>query len=106
MVFHALNEKHLRKIVDIQVESVARRLEDRRIQIALSDEAKDYLAREGYDPAYGARPLKRAIQKRIVDPLARLLLTGEVRDGDAISVGAGREGLTFKSVKKKESKPA
>jgi ATP-dependent Clp protease ATP-binding subunit ClpB len=106
LVFHALNEKHLRNIVDIQLESVSRRLKDRRIQVSLSDDAKDYLAREGYDPAYGARPLKRAIQKHVVDPLARLLLTGEVREGDSIAVAAGREGLTFKSVKKKESKQA
>ncbi|MBI3551834.1 MAG: ATP-dependent chaperone ClpB [Elusimicrobia bacterium] len=106
LIFHALSETHLRKIVDIQLAAVAKRLAERRITLTLSDDAKDFLAKEGYDPAYGARPLKRAIQKRIVDPLARLLLTGEVKDGDTIAAAAGREGLSFKSVKKKESKAA
>jgi ATP-dependent Clp protease ATP-binding subunit ClpB len=106
LIFGSLDEKHLRRIVDIQLAAVQKRLAERRIALSLSDAAKDQLAREGYDPAYGARPLKRTIQKRVVDPLARLLLTGEVKDGDTIAADKGSDGLSFKSVKKKESKTA
>ena len=95
-----------RRIVDIQLERVRGRLKDRRISINLDNAAKDTLARDGYDPAYGARPLKRAMQKSLVDPLARLLLTGDIKDGDEIDVSSGKGGLTFKAAKKKESKSA
>ena len=104
LVFDSLDRAHLRKIVDIQLDSVRKRLVERRITLDFSDEAKDFLAKEGYDPAYGARPLKRAIQRLVVDPLARLLLTGEAADGDAIAVAAGKDGLTFKSTRRKGSK--
>jgi ATP-dependent Clp protease ATP-binding subunit ClpB len=97
LTFESLDKKHLRAIVDIQLAGVLRRLSERRIALDFSDEAKDLLAREGYDPAYGARPLKRAIQRRVVDPLARLLLTGEAKDGDTIKVDAGKDALTFKT---------
>jgi ATP-dependent Clp protease ATP-binding subunit ClpB len=104
LTFTSLDAAHLRRIVDIQLKSVAKRLADRRIVPAFTDQAKDFLAKEGYDPAFGARPLKRAIQRFVVDPLARLLLTGEARDGDEISVGAGKDGLTFKTARRKEAK--
>ena len=77
----------------------AERLKDKRVTLNLSDAAKDYLSREGFDPDYGARPLKRIVQKRLVDPLAKLLLTGEVREGQAVEVDAGKSGLTFKAAK-------
>jgi ATP-dependent Clp protease ATP-binding subunit ClpB len=96
LTFRSLDAKDLRKIVDIQLAQVAKRLEDKRVRLTLSDEAKDFLGRQGYDPAYGARPLKRAIQKHLVDPLARLLLAGDVREGQSLSVDVGKDKLTFK----------
>ncbi len=103
LIFHPLDEKDLRKIVDIQLARVLARLKDRRIAVLIEDGAKDYLAKQGYDPSYGARPLKRAIQKLLVDPLARMLLTGEVRDGDAIEVSTSKGGLVFKSARKSKA---
>jgi ATP-dependent Clp protease ATP-binding subunit ClpB len=77
------------------VKSLLKRLEDRKIFVALTDTAKEWLVREGYDPAYGARPLKRAIQKHILDPLAMRVLEGDFREGDRVQVDAGSGGLQF-----------
>ena len=68
--FHALGREHMKRIIDIQIAGLTRRLEERKIHVTLTDAAKDQLVREGYDPAYGARPLKRSIQRRVLDPLA------------------------------------
>src|SRR4030095_7092017 len=97
IVFHALSEQHLKQIVDIQLANLRRRLEDRHISIELPDAAKTHLVRIGYDPNYGARPLKRAIQKEIETPLARLMLKGEIRDGQTVVVDYDSKGakLTF-----------
>jgi ATP-dependent Clp protease ATP-binding subunit ClpB len=84
IVFHALTEEDLKKIVDIQLARLRVRLAERRITLELSDEAKAHLARVGYDPIYGARPLKRAIQREIETPLSRLILKGEVRDNSVV----------------------
>jgi len=81
IVFHALNEEHLKKIVDIQLQRLRQRLEERHITLELTDAAKTHLVRAGYDPVYGARPLKRAIQKEVENVLARQILEGKVRDG-------------------------
>jgi len=99
IVFHALAEEQLKRIVDIQLEQLRRRLDERHIQIELTDAAKVHLVRAGYDPNYGARPLKRLIQKEIETALGRLMLKGEVRDGQTIVVDfdAERGALTFKS---------
>jgi ATP-dependent Clp protease ATP-binding subunit ClpB len=97
VVFHALSEEHLKEIVEIQLRNLRKRLEERHIGIELSDAAKDHLVRVGYDPLYGARPLKRTIQKEIETPLGRQLLAGKIRDGQTVVVdydGARRE-LTF-----------
>ena len=72
-----------------------RRLAERKINVRLTDAAKDQLVREGYDPAYGARPLKRTIQRRVLDPLALRVLQGEFGEGDTVTVDAGREALSF-----------
>jgi len=107
--FKTLEKAQLRKIVDVQLASVRSRLAARRVTLEVTDAAKDLLARDGYDPAYGARPLKRAISRLVVDPLARLLLTGEVKDGDSVSADAGKDGLTFRAAsprKKKEDAAA
>jgi ATP-dependent Clp protease ATP-binding subunit ClpB len=97
IVFHALSEDHLAQIVDIQLMRVRSRLADRHMTIELSDRAKRHLVAVGFDPAYGARPLKRAIQKEIENPLGRLILEGTIKDGEAIhvDVGGARGGLRF-----------
>ena len=96
IVFHALSEEHLKEIVEIQLAGLRARLEERHIDLELTDAARTRLVRIGYDPNYGARPLKRAIQREIETPLARRILGGEVRDGqkivlDADPVGSGLE---------------
>ncbi|KAB3519922.1 ATP-dependent chaperone ClpB [Corynebacterium zhongnanshanii] len=88
LIFDALNESQLEAIVDIQLKGLAQRLAGRRLDLDVSPEAKKWLAERGYDPAYGARPLRRLIQKAIGDRLAKLLLAGEIRDGDTVRVDA------------------
>ena len=87
IVFHALTEEELMEIVDIQLSRLRKRLAERRITLKLSDEAKRHLVKAGYDPNYGARPLKRTIQKELETPLGRRILAGEVHDGDTVNVG-------------------
>src|SRR5277367_5965699 len=98
IVFHALSEDHLKQIVEIQLGSLRKRLADRHIDLELTDRARGHLVRSGYDPSYGARPLKRAIQREIETPLARRILGGEVRDGHHVVVDVGPAGhLVFES---------
>jgi ATP-dependent Clp protease ATP-binding subunit ClpB len=104
VVFDALSRDDIVKIVEIQLSGLQQRLSDRKLQLELTDEAKTYLANAGYDPNFGARPLKRLIQHEIQDPLAMLLLSGEVREGDTIVVEAGTHGLTLR-VKEPETAP-
>jgi ATP-dependent Clp protease ATP-binding subunit ClpB len=105
IVFHALSEQHLKQIVDIQLENLRRRLEDRHIRIELTDAAKTHLVRVGYDPNYGARPLKRAIQKEVETALAKAMLRGEVKDGQIVVVAfdANEGKLTFTAKPVEES---
>jgi ATP-dependent Clp protease ATP-binding subunit ClpB len=84
--FHALGKDHIRQIVDIQLASLLKRLEERKLSVVLSDEARDRLIEEGYDPVYGARPLRRTLQRRLLDPLALAVLQGEFREGDTVRV--------------------
>ena len=93
--FHALDRGHIRQIVDIQMRGLLKRLADRKIHIALSDAAKDFLVAEGYDPVYGARPLKRALQRLLLDPLALRVLDGEFRDGDTVEVDLNANKISF-----------
>jgi ATP-dependent Clp protease ATP-binding subunit ClpB len=86
IVFHALDMSHIKRIIEIQLRSLAKRISDRGLTIEISDGAKEHLAREGYDPAFGARPLKRALQRMIIDPLALRLLSGQVKAGDTVFV--------------------
>ncbi|MBO0901420.1 ATP-dependent chaperone ClpB [Cellulomonas sp. zg-ZUI222] len=94
VLFDALTLEEIGQIVDLQVASLARRLSDRRLTLDVSEGAREWLALEGYDPAYGARPLRRLVQKEIGDRLARALLAGEVHDGDTLRVDLGEGGLT------------
>ncbi|HET9062493.1 MAG TPA: AAA family ATPase, partial [Candidatus Binatia bacterium] len=86
VVFRGLDREKLRRIVDIQIARVAQRLESRQIQLILTDAARDHLAQVGYDPTYGARPLKRAIQRELETELARKIVSGEIRDGMTVTV--------------------
>ena len=95
IIFHPLSREQMKSIIDIQVRNLLRRLEDRKIFVTLTDSAKGWLVQEGYDPAYGARPLKRAIQKLVLDPLAMRVLEGEFSEGDRVQVDAGKDGLKF-----------
>jgi len=95
ILFHRLKREHMGRIVDIQLDRLQKLLEDRKIAITLEPKAREWLADKGYDPAYGARPLKRVIQKSVQDPLAELILSGKIRDGEKVKISAGRDGLTF-----------
>ncbi|RME37351.1 MAG: AAA family ATPase, partial [Planctomycetota bacterium] len=95
IIFHQLSREHLEKIVDIQVEHLRKRLADREMKLALTDAARAKLARDGYDPAYGARPLKRLIQREIENPLAMRILQGEFAPGDRIRVDVRGDAFTF-----------
>jgi ATP-dependent Clp protease ATP-binding subunit ClpB len=99
IVFHALSEEHLKQIVEIQLGRLRARLAERRIVLELTDAARANLVHTGYDPSYGARPLKRAIQKKIETPLGRLLIKGAVRDGQTVRVDAADESgdLAFRA---------
>jgi ATP-dependent Clp protease ATP-binding subunit ClpB len=96
VTFHPLTKPELRKIVDIQIELLRKRLVDRKIDLELTDAARDYFAENGYDPSYGARPLRRMIQRELETALGRKLIAGEVRDGQKVIVDAGAQGLEFK----------
>jgi ATP-dependent Clp protease ATP-binding subunit ClpB len=94
-VFEPLDRAHIRRIVDIQVGLLADRLAARKLTLELSDEAREYLANAGYDPAYGARPLRRLLQRELQDPLALALLSGEIHDGDTVAVTVAGGGLSI-----------
>jgi ATP-dependent Clp protease ATP-binding subunit ClpB len=98
VVFHPLGRDQMKAIVDIQLRVLMKRLEDRKIHVELTERAKAQLVDEGYDPVYGARPLKRTIQRRLLDPLAMRVLQGDFRDGDRVRVDAGPQGLAFEKL--------
>jgi len=95
ITFHRLTEEQLKKIVEIQLSGLRARLAERHIEITLTDAAREYLVKTGYDPAYGARPLKRAIQKELETALARKLVTGEIRDGQKVRITEKKNELVF-----------
>ena len=95
ILFHRLKRENMGRIVDIQMVRLAKLLEDRKITLQLDAKARDWLAEKGYDPAYGARPLKRAIQKAVQDPLAELILSGKIKDGETVVISANKQGITF-----------
>jgi ATP-dependent Clp protease ATP-binding subunit ClpB len=84
VVFHALDAQHLRRIVSLQIDLLRKRLADRRITLVVADDALDALAKEGFDPVFGARPLKRLIQRKLQNPLATQILEGKFADGDTV----------------------
>ena len=95
IVFTALSRDQIGEIVEIQLETIAKRLASRRISLILTPAARDWLATRGYDPVYGARPLKRLIQKEVLDPLAMRLLNGQLHEDEVVTVDAIDGTLTF-----------
>ncbi len=96
IVFHELTQEQIRQIVDLMVKDLQKRLEERKLSIEVTDAAKSWLAKEGFDPVYGARPLRRAIEQYVENPLSTRLLRGEFSPGDTIEVDLTEEGITFK----------
>ncbi len=101
IVFHRLRREDMASIVDIQMRGLRKLLAERKITIELDDAARTWLANQGYDPVYGARPLKRVIQKQVQDPLAEQLLEGRIKDGDTVrlSVNDGKLAINGAQVK-------
>ncbi len=99
MVFHELTEEQLRSVVDLLVKDLQKRLAERKLEIELTDKAKSWLAKVGYDPMFGARPLRRAIERYVESPLSTRLLRGEFSQGDTIIVDLGDDGLNFNTKK-------
>ena len=95
IVFHELTEEQLRNIVDLLVDDLQERLADRQLKLEITDEAKSWLARTGFDPVYGARPLRRAVERYVENPLSTSVLRGEFKEGDTIMVGLVDDALTF-----------
>jgi ATP-dependent Clp protease ATP-binding subunit ClpB len=95
VIFDPLTRDELAHIVELQVRALGTRLKERRIELEVTEAAREWLADTGYDPAYGARPLRRLVQKEIGDRLARALLAGEIRDGQTVTVDRGDDGLTL-----------
>ncbi|KQZ02265.1 ATP-dependent chaperone ClpB [Pseudolabrys sp. Root1462] len=95
ILFHRLQKSEMTSIVDIQMKRLQKLLDERKIVIKLEPSAREWLADKGWDPAYGARPLKRVIQKSVQDPLAEMILSGTVKDGETVNVSAGPQGLAF-----------
>jgi ATP-dependent Clp protease ATP-binding subunit ClpB len=95
ILFHRLKKSEMGRIVDIQIARLQKLLDDRKIVIALDTSARDWLAEKGWDPAYGARPLKRVIQKSVQDPLAEMILAGKIKDGEKVRISGDKLGLTF-----------
>jgi ATP-dependent Clp protease ATP-binding subunit ClpB len=92
VIYHTLPIEQIKRIVDIQVKGLEARLEERHIGLEISDQACEYLAREGYDPALGARPLKRTLQRKVLDPLALMILEGQFSEGDTVLVDVSFKG--------------
>jgi ATP-dependent Clp protease ATP-binding subunit ClpB len=95
IVFRQLSKDQIGEIVQIQLDQVSRRLGDRGISVVLTPAARELIATLGYDPSYGARPLKRVIQKQILDPLALKILNGEIREGETVTIDERNHGFTF-----------
>ena len=104
MVFQELTREEIRKIVDLMLKEVTAQMKEKGVGLSVSEAAKDQLAKEGYDPKFGARPLRKTIQRRIEDPLADMYLTGKFTNAEKISVGFRKEQFTFDVKEKKEEK--
>ena len=97
MIFHTLDKKDIRKIVDIQLKHLTKRLAEQDITVTISDEAKDLLAEKGYDPVFGARPLKRTIVKELETPVSRLLVAGDILPNTTLKITVKDKEIKFKN---------
>jgi len=104
IIFHPLTEEHLKSIVDLLIHEVERRLAEREIKLEVNDEAKAWLAQKGYDPVYGARPLRRAIQRYVENPISTKILQGEFKEGDTIAISLEEDNLSFAARKTARAK--
>jgi ATP-dependent Clp protease ATP-binding subunit ClpC len=95
IVFHELNEEQLRSIVDLMVKDLQKRLQERKLTLVMTDAAKSWIAKVGFDPVYGARPLRRAVERYVENPLSTKVLKGEFNEGDSITVDVTDDELTF-----------
>src|SRR5262249_42480471 len=93
LLFRKLSRPQMKGIVDIQIDRLQKMLTERKITLAVDDSARAWLAEQGYDPVYGARPLKRVIQRTLQNPLATMILEGKIREGETVTVAAGEGGL-------------
>lgn len=103
IVFHSLLREHIKKIVDLQIKRIQKQLSEQKMQITLSDAAKNYLAEIGYDPLFGARPLRRVIQRKLIDQLAREILAGAISKGQLVKVDYNGHGIVFEAVEQEMS---
>ncbi|MCD6382817.1 MAG: AAA family ATPase, partial [Candidatus Hydrothermae bacterium] len=101
IIFNPLGIEEIKGIVDLQLEGVRKALSERNIKLELTEAAREYLAREGYDPEFGARPLRRTIQRLIETPLSRMLIAGEIKEGDTVQVDYDGKELKFNVLEKK-----
>ncbi len=104
IIFHALTEEHLKSIVDLLIRQVEQRLSERSIKLEINEEAKAWLAHRGYDPMYGARPLRRAIQRYVENPISTMILQGEFKEGDTIAISLQEDNLRFATLKPTRTK--
>jgi len=104
IIFHPLTEEHLKSIVDLLIREVERRLAERSIKLEVNEEAKAWLAHKGYDPVYGARPLRRAIQRYVENPISTKILQGEFKEGDTIAISLKEDNLSFAALKTARAK--
>ena len=104
IIFHPLTEKHLKSIVVLLIHEVEQRLAERSIKLEVNAEAKAWLAQKGYDPVYGARPLRRAIQKYVENPISNKILHGEFKEGDTIAIGLQEDNLSFAALETAKAK--
>ena len=106
VIFHPLTEEHLKSIIDLLIREVERRLAERGIKLEVDSEAKVWLAQKGYDPVYGARPLRRAIQRYVENPMSSKILQGEFKEGDTIAISVRENNLSFTAMKCKNQHPS
>ncbi len=104
VIFHPLSEDDIKQIVVLMIKDLEHRLEEHKITINVSDAARTWLAKDGYNPLYGARPLRRSIQRYVENPISKQILEGELKDGDTVNVDSDAKGLTFNKPKRKSSK--
>ena len=101
IIFHSLAESDIEKIVELQLERTQHRLAEKKITLVVDEKAKKYLAKEGYDPDYGARPLKRVLQTKLLDQLALKLIEGSINEGDTVSVSVNKDVITLEKIESK-----